>query len=187
MTSLLFALVASFLAATGARDQLIVAQIRARLGPSPGLLAVALASATGTAFIAAWVGGRLGRTMSADATTMFVAVALLLGAVECAWPNRLRPPEEPTRSLGAIAIVLFARQLTDASRFLVAAFAAGFASPTLAGLGGAIGGGAALAIGWAAGESLERGLPLRGLRMALAGVLFVLALLVGLSARGLIG
>ncbi len=187
MTSLLFAMVAAFLAATGARDQLAVARLRARLGASPALLAVALASAIATAFVAAWFGGRLSQTMSADASTMFVAIALLLAAVECAWPNRERKLEEPTRSLGAIAIVLFARQLTDASRFLVAAFAVAFASPMLAGLGGAVGGGAAVAVGWAMGGALEASLPLRGIRIALAILLFLTAILVGLTARGIIG
>ena len=187
MTSLLFAMVASFLAATGARDQLLVATLSERLGSSRALLAVALASAFATAAIAAWFGDRLSRTMSVDASTMFVAIALLLAAVECAWPNRMRRIEEPTRSLGAIAIVLFTRQLTDASRFLVAGFAVAFAVPLMAGLGGALGGGAAVAIGWAMGSELETRLPLRAIRIALAAVLFVLAIVVGLTARGIIG
>ncbi|WP_341712873.1 hypothetical protein [Erythrobacter sp.] len=186
MTSLLFAMVASFLAAAGARDQLMVAALRERLGASTALLLVALASAAGTAFAAAWFGGRLSAGMSQDASTMFVAIALLLAAFECGWPHRFRKPEEPTRSLGAIAIVLFARQLTDASRFLVAAFAVFFASPSLAGFGGALGGGAAVALGWAMGEDLERRLPLRRLRIVMAVALFLIACVVGASARGLI-
>lgn len=186
MTSLLFAMVASFLTALGARDQLIVARLAGALGAGLGLLVVALASATATAFAAAWFGARLAQTMSSSAATMFVAIALLLAAVECAWPNRARPPREPTRSLGAIAIVLLARQLTDAARFLVAAFAVVFASWPLAGLGGAIGGGAAVALGWTMGAELERRLPLRMLRLALATVLFFLAVMTGLSARGII-
>ncbi|MEC9150045.1 MAG: TMEM165/GDT1 family protein, partial [Pseudomonadota bacterium] len=106
---------------------------------------------------------------------------------ECAWPNRERAPREPTRSLGAMAIVLFARQLTDASRFLVAAFAVVFATWPLAALGGTIGGGAAVVLAWTLGGQLESRLPLRGLRIALAVLLFVLAVLTGLSARGIIG
>ncbi len=187
MTAFFFALVASFLAATGARDQLLVAGLRARLGPAPGLLVVALASAVATAFLASWFGAQLSQGMSRDASTMFVALAMLLAAFECIWPNRTPRPQEPTRSLGAIAIVLFLRQLTDASRFLVAAFAVALASPTLAGLGGSIGGGAAVAIGWAAGDALESKVPLRKLRLGLGLILAVLAVWVGLTARGLIG
>ena len=186
MTSLLFAMVASFLAATGARDQILVARLSAALRAGNGLLAVALGSSIATAAIAAWFGNLLARDMSADASTMFVAIALLLAAVECAWPNREKPLLEPTRSFGAVAIVLFARQLTDAARFLVAAFAVVFASWPLAGLGGAIGGCAAMAIGWAMGASLETKLPLRAIRIGLAVVLFVLAIITGLSARGII-
>ena len=186
MTSLLFAMVASFLAATGARDQLLVARLSAALGPSTGLLAIALASSAITAGIAAWFGARLAETMSENAATMFVAIALLLAAFECAWPNREKIPKEPTRSLGAIAIVLFARQLTDASRFLIAAFAVVFASWPLAGFGGALGGGAAVAIGWAMNSALEQRLPLRAIRIGLALALFVLASITGLTARGII-
>lgn len=187
MTSLIFAMVASFLAATGARDQLLVARLASVLGGSNGLLTVALTSSAATAAIAAWFGAQLSNRMSENASTMFVAIALLLAAFECAWPNREKTPREPTRSLGAIAIVLFARQLTDASRFLVAAFAVVFASWPLAGLGGALGGGAAVFVGWALAGNLERHLRLRAIRTGLAVALFVLAMITGLSARGMIG
>jgi hypothetical protein len=185
MTSLLMSMVVSFLVSMGARDQMLVSQLRGMLGNSAGLLVVALATSTATAFIAAWFGGLLGQGMSQDASTMFVAIAMLLAAVECVWPNRAGRPVEPTRSLGAVAIVLFSRQLTDASRFLIAAFALVFASPPLAGLGGAIGGGTTVALGWALGDRLEA-LPLRGLRRVLGVALFFLAIAIGLTARGLI-
>ena len=180
-------MVASFLTALGARDQLLVARFSGLLGASTGLLAVAMTTSAATAALAAWFGARLAATMSESAATMFVAIALLLAAAECAWPNREKTPREPTRSLGAIMIVLFARQLTDASRFLVAAFAVVFASWPMAGLGGAIGGSAAVALGWAMGAALETKLPLRTLRLVLAAILFVLAAITGLSARGIIG
>ncbi|WP_435198861.1 TMEM165/GDT1 family protein [Qipengyuania sp. 902] len=186
MTSFLFAMVASFLAATGSRDQLLVAHLRERLGGSYALLLLAITTAIATAFIAAWFGGTLAGQLSSDAATMFVAIAMLLAAVECAWPNRARTPQEPTRSLGAIGIVLFLRQLTDSSRFLIAAFAAALASPMLAASGGAIGGAAAVCFGWFLGGKLEH-LPLRLIRLCLAAVLFLLAVWIGLTARGLIG
>ena len=187
MTAFLFALVASFLAATGSRDQVLVARLRERLGPSAGLLTVALGSAIATSSIAAWFGAGLARQLSSDAATMFVAIACLLAAFECAWPNRREALQEPTRSLGAIAIVLFLRQLTDASRFLVAALAAALASPGLAAAGGAVGGAGAVMVGWLLGRALERRLPLRAIRISLAAILLVLAILLALMARGLIG
>lgn len=186
MSALLFAMVGSFVAALGARDQRLVAQFRDILGPSTGLLPVGIASSILTACIAAWAGSQLSHLMSASAATMFVAFALLAAAFELAWPTRMRRPEEPTRSLGAIFIVLFARQLTDASRFLIAALAVTLASPMLAGLGGAIGGAAAIALGWSMGGALTVKLPLRALRLLLAAIVFGLALIIGLSARGLL-
>ena len=98
MTALLFAMVASFVAAIGARDQLLVSRLAGALGAANGLLVVALTSSAVTAITAAWLGSLLARTMSGSAATMFVALALLLAAFECAWPNRERVPREPTRS-----------------------------------------------------------------------------------------
>lgn len=187
MTSLAFALIGCFLASFGARDQVLVTRLRAALGPSPGLLFVALASAIATAFVAAWAGAWFSAMLSESAATMFVALALFFAGAELAWPNRLSNLEEPTRSLGAIALVLLARQLTDGSRFLVCAIAAATASPSLAGLGGAVGGAGAIALAWTMGADLEARLPLRALRWILAALLIVTAVVLGLSARGLVG
>lgn len=186
MTSLLFAMVASFLAALGARDQLTVAALRAALGPSPVLLAIGLASAAATAALAAWFGTVLGQDLSNDAARMFMAIVCMVSAIECAWPSRFRPPAEPTRSFGAVALVLFMRQLSDAARFLVVGFAAFFAAPQLAAIGGALGGGAAVVLGYALGGDLERRVPVRALRRTYAGVLFLAACILGLTARGII-
>ncbi|WP_171033090.1 TMEM165/GDT1 family protein [Qipengyuania marisflavi] len=187
MTALLFAMVGSFLVAAGARDQKMVAYLRAALGASPALLGVGIVSAVLTAAIAAYAGAYLSATMSEDAATMFIAIALLLAAAELAWPDKSKPPAEPTRSLGAIFIVLFARQLTDGSRFLIAAFSAVLASPVLAGIGGALGGAAAVAVGWAMGSELEARLPLRAMRLGFAALLLLPAIYLGLSARGIAG
>ncbi len=186
MSPLLFALVGGFLASVGARDQLLIARLRTAFGPSTSLLGIAMLSATATAFVAAWIGGELSQIMSASAATMFVAFALLAAAFELGWPNRVAKPKEPTSSLGAVFIVLFARQITDAARFIVLALSVALASPMLAGLGGAIAGSAALAIGWAMGEGLEKELPLRKLRLILAAILAIAAIATGLSARELI-
>ena len=62
-----------------------------------------------------------------------------------------------------------------------------FAYWPLAGLGGALGGGGAVAVGWSLGLALEDKLPLRAIRIALALILFMLAAITGLSARGIIG
>ena len=104
MTAFLFAFLATLAAGFGARDQQLVAVLRDRLGASFALLVLAAASAAVAALLAALIGTLLGSTMSRDASTMFVAIALLVASIECAWPRRKAAPKEPTRSLGAIGI-----------------------------------------------------------------------------------
>ena len=58
MTALLFAMVASFVAAIGARDQLLVSRLAGALGAANGLLVVALTSSAVTATTAAWLGSQ---------------------------------------------------------------------------------------------------------------------------------
>lgn len=187
MASLLFALVGGFLTTLGARDQMLVAGLRARLGPSRALALVALGCALVSALLAAWLGALIAERLSASTAPMLVALALLFAAVDLFWPRQGKALAEPTRSLGAVAIALLVHQLTDTPRFLIFALAAATASPALAGLGGAIGSGAALIMGWSMGESLASSLPLRALRLTLGAIIAVIAVIVGLSARGIIG
>ncbi len=186
MNAFFFALVGSFALAFGARDQLLVAHLREKLGGSIGPLLAALASSAITAVIAAWAGAQLGTRLAEGASLMFVAIALLVAAFELAWPWRRKLPQEPTHSLVATFLALFVGQITDAARFLVLALAVALASPELSGLGGAIGGCAAVTLGWMMGAELPRLLPLRVIRLSLAAVLLVAAVIIGLSVRGMI-
>jgi putative Ca2+/H+ antiporter (TMEM165/GDT1 family) len=117
---------------------------------------------------------------------MLVAFALLAGAGELAWPIKLREPGEPTRSLFAATIVIASRQVGDAARFLIVAFAAASGSHWLAGTGGLVGGAAAITLGWALGAELSAKLPLRAIRLGIAAVLFVAAIWTGAAARGIL-
>tara|TARA_R110002072_G_scaffold162846_6_gene315148 strand:+ start:9105 stop:9668 length:564 start_codon:yes stop_codon:yes gene_type:complete len=184
--SLFFAMVAAFLAGIGARDQLIVARLSGHFGGSPMVLATGLACAALSAAAMAWAGWRVEMLISDSAETMLVAFALAAAAFELFWPIRVAPAREPTRSLPALAIVLLSRQIGDGARFCIFAIAAATSSPQMTALGGALGGGAALAMGWALGHALERRLPLRGIRIALGCVTLLLALLIGLTARGIV-
>ena len=185
MAAFLFALVAVFAVSFGGRDQLLAARLADRLGLCGALLAVAALASAVSAFAMAFAGLALALALPGPAADMLVALALLVAAVELAWPRRAALPEEPTASLFASLIVLLARQLGDAARFLVFAFAAG-GSAWLAGAGGAAGGFAALAVGISVGDEIARW-PLRVIRLVLAAVLAAVALGVGLSARGIIG
>ncbi|MFN4020250.1 MAG: hypothetical protein ACK4IC_07025 [Erythrobacter sp.] len=183
MDSFLLSLLLVFALALGGRDQWLVARWADALGQSAALLAVGLASAALTAALMAWLGCGFAARLPSRAAQMLIAFALAIAALELVWPVRSAKPREPTRSLGAFAIVLVARQVGDAARFAVFALAAGASLPFTAALGGAVGGGAAIALGWSlGGESLAQA-PLAIIRRVLAAGLVVAALFIGLNAR----
>jgi hypothetical protein len=183
MDGFLLALLLVFALAMGGRDQLMVGQWSDALGQSTPLLLTAIASCTLAAGAMAFIGAEFAALLPRRAAQMLIAFALGVAAVELALPVRLKVPREPTRSLGAIAIVLLARQLGDGARFAVFALAAWAALPLTAGLGGALGGAGAIMLGWSIGaEGLARW-PLRGVRLALAAGLMVAAIFIGLNAR----
>ena len=187
MPSFFLAMIAAVLASFGGRDRRLVAHLSGKLGATLPLLAVAWLAVVATSALAAIAGAALATIMPAAAKHMLVAFALVLGAVELLWQRRLREAEEPTRSAFAILIVLGALQLGDGARFLVLAVAVATGDPVLAALGGAVGSGAVLTAGWAMGPGLGNGLPLRAIRYTAAALMAGAGLIIGLSARGLLG
>ncbi len=183
MDGFLLALLLVAALATGGRDQALVALWAQRLGRSAQLLVVAIACAGLSAAAMAWIGAEFAALLPRRAAQMLVAFALALAAAELALPVRPPAAQEPTRSLAAIAIVLAARQIGDGARFAVFALAAWSAWPLTAGLGGALGGAVAVALGWAVGAETLARWPLRAVRIALAAGLGVAALFIGLDAR----
>ncbi len=143
------------------------------------MLLVALIAALSSAAAAGWGGATLAPLLVPRARSLLVALALGLAALELVLIRPRRMPEEPTASLGALAIVLLARQLTDAARLLVFALAASSAVPLVAAAGGMLGCAVTVTAGWLAGPSLAR-LPLvamrRGLGLGLAAVAVWVAL-----------
>lgn len=183
MDGFLLSLLLVFALALGGRDQWLVAHWADALGQRASLLAIGVISAGFAAALMAWVGAGFAAQLPARAAQMLVAFALAIAGFELAWPVKHAAPREPTRSLGAFAIVLAARQLGDAARFAVFAFAAWASLPATAALGGALGGAGAIALGWSlGGEGLAR-LPLAIIRRVLAAGLIVAALFIGLNAR----
>ncbi|UVI40335.1 hypothetical protein [Qipengyuania spongiae] len=178
---------AAILAGMGGRDQLIVASLRDRTAGGVPLAGVALSCGVATVLLAAWAGQMVGAGLSDSAETMLLAIALALVALELAWWRTTREPAEPTRSLGALALVLIASQIGDATRLLIFALAAGSAAPAMTGAGGALGSAAGLMAALAVGRGGMNALPLKRLRRTLAALAFVAALIIGLTARGLIG
>lgn len=186
MPSFFLAMVAVFAASLGARDQLLIARQSATLGRANGLLVVGVLCAIISGFALAWAGDAVAAMLPASGKRMLVAFALVFAAIELFWPVRLKRAAEPTHSLGALGIVLLARQMTDAARFCVFALAAATGSAILAGLGGALGGAAAIGAAWMMGAQLERAAVLRAIRLALASILAIAAITAALSARGII-
>ena len=180
MTGLLFALLATLLVGVGARDQVLVAQLAERQGARPSLLLVAIASGMAAAGLAAWGGAEVAGLMAGPARLFLVALALGLAGLELIVLRPRAAPAEPTHSLGAFGIVIFAMQLTDAARFLVFALAALTRAPLTTGLGGAVGAALVVGAGW---MLLGRASWLGQLRRGLGVALLLLAL--GLGARGM--
>lgn len=183
MDGFLIALLLVFALATGGRDQLMVARWADHLGSGMALLVVAVLISALSAGAMAWAGAEFAALLPRRAAQMLVAFAFGIAALELALPVRLKVPQDPTRSLGAIAIVLLARQIGDGARFAVFALAAWSAVPLTAGLGGALGGAAAVALGWGAGAEALARWPFRTLRLCLAAALALMALFIGLNAR----
>jgi len=186
MPSFFLAFAAVLLTSIGSRDQMLMAQLSGGLGRRLSLLVAGWIVAGLTAMIMALAGEAAAHILPQSGKIMLIALALLLASAELAWPNFQPAAKEPTRSLAAILFVLFSRQLGDAGRFLVFAISAATAAPQLAGMGGWLGGGAALTIGWLMADQWDPRIALRIIRRILAAVLFVSAIVVGLSARGLI-
>lgn len=187
MSGFLFAFLATLIAGIGARDQLTVAALAGRLGQRPALLVVAALCAALTAATAAW-GARIVLPLLAGNVAggqMLTAIALGLAGAEMLLLRRPHVPAEPTRSLGAIGIVLVAQQLTDAARFVIFALAVATAAPVSAALGGAVGGIAVVAAGWLAASDLPSATVARARRIG-GALLLVAAVLLALAARGIV-
>lgn len=182
MAGFLFALLATFIAGIGARDQLMVAALAARQGARPVALITALACVIATAALAVTASDLALPRMGPIQRQYFAALAFGLAGLEMLFARRTRVPDEPTHSLGAFAIVLFAQQLFDAGRFLIFAIAVATTASIPAGLGGALGGGGVVAAGWLGGaDLLNRNLA--PWRRSCGIVLLLVAAWTGLTAR----
>ncbi|MEJ5978513.1 hypothetical protein WG901_17815 [Novosphingobium sp. PS1R-30] len=181
MSGLYFAFLCVLVAGLGARDQTTVAALSARQGSRPGVLLTGILVSLATAAFAAWAAYFTIPLLVPKARLVMAAIALALAAGESLWPFATRRMEEPTASLGALAIVLLAHQLTDAARFLIFAIAVTFAAPVSAGIGGAAGAAVMLAAGWLLPETFADR-RVRTARRAMGAVLLLAALVVFFQA-----
>lgn len=147
--------IAVLLAGFGARDSVTVAGLARRQGARPGVLLVALGCAVLTAGLAGWAASVMLIELPPPARAIFAAIALAMAGGELMLFVPRRDPKEPTNSLGALAVVLLAQELTDAARFLIFGLSVGLAAPYAAGAGGALGGAVLAGIAWAAPQALD--------------------------------
>jgi Ca2+/H+ antiporter, TMEM165/GDT1 family len=159
VNGLILALLAVLLAGLGARDQITLARLTLAQGPRPATLVLAIALACATSALAAWLSLTLAPMLNANARLFFAALALAFAGGESLLLSPGRKPEEPTRSLAALAT----------------------AAPVPAALGGAIGGAILLALAWAAPERFAWP-RLRLPRPLIGAGLLLLALYLGIEA-----
>lgn len=186
MPSFFLALIAAALATLGGREAVRVARLSAALGGGGALLVAGWLACGIACVLAARLGAAIAGELVPEAKTMLVAIALLLAGLELLILRPGRAPLEPTRSFGAVLLVLGAAQLTAAAGFLVFALAGATGAPWLAALGGAFGSGAVFTASWSLGAEWEARMPIRLLRYGVAALLLAAALATGLSARGLL-
>lgn len=187
MAALFLTFLTAALALAGGRSALLVARLSGALGGRASLLAAGWITAAATSALAAWAGSLLASPMPPAGRTMFAAAALAAAAVQLLLASPGRAPAEPTRSLGAIGLVLFAGQSTDAARFLVLALAVAPGEPVLAAIGGTLGTGTVLTAGWALGKQWDELAFLRTAQFAAAALFAMAAVVTGIAATGIIG
>jgi len=187
LPSFFLALIAAAAATLGGGEAVRVGRLSAALGAGTGLLAASWLACILACALSAWLGAGIAAQLGLEAKAMLVAIALLLAGLELLVLRPGRAPAEPTRSFGAILIVLGAAQLTAAAGFLVFALAGATGAPWLAAAGGALGSGAALTGAWSLGAEWEARVPLGVVRHTVAALLILAAIVTGLEARGILG
>ncbi len=183
MIGLYFTLLAVLLSGLGARDQVLVAALSRRQGQRPGVLIIAGAASVLTAAVAAWLATSIAPLLGPEARSFLAGLALLFAGGESLIFASRRAPQEPTRSLAALAIVVTSHQLTDAARFLIFGVAVATNAPIPAAAGGAIGGMVLVGAAWAFPEVIANR-RLRLIRRLVGAGLVLIGLYVCLSAIG---
>jgi len=154
MNAALWAMVGCFLAGIGARDQMLVAALTARLGRHGGLLMMGAITGALASGFAAWFSGEMAAQMTYPARLVLACFALVAAGGEALLFRPSFKAKEPTRSLFAAALVLLMQQAADAARFIVLAVALVGDAPIPAAAGGAVGTGFTLLLGWLASDAM---------------------------------
>ncbi|WP_120077737.1 hypothetical protein [Aurantiacibacter odishensis] len=139
MPAFFLTFIAVVAAMVAGRDAMRVARLRSTLGWTGPLLVTAVLAALAGAALAAWIASGLAHLIPASFKPVVVAVALLLAGLEVLLRTPPAKPREPTRSMGAITLVLLLGMVTDASGFIILSLAIATGEMLLAAAGGAMG------------------------------------------------
>lgn len=180
------AFLSAAVAGLGGRQTVRVARLSAGLGGSGLVLLAALAACGFACIAAAWLGAQLAMNFGPQGRAAFVAAALLSAALDLAFGRAGRVPAEPTRSFGAILLVLAVAQLPSAASLATLAVSTGAGEPWIAGCGGLLGTGGVIMLAWRLGSMFEARLPLAKARWAAAGAFGFTAIGIALQGAGLI-
>lgn len=183
MEALLTAFIASGLAEWGDKSQLVVAALAARSGrPWPVLAGLAAAAIISSA-VAAAAGALVAGTITIQATSLLVALALLFAGITGLF-RRGRPSlgSERMPLFLAAAILCLAAQITDRSQFITFALAGRFDAPPLAAVGATAGIFAASVPAALLGAGFHSAVPLRAIRIGGAILFLVTGFVVAVQA-----
>ena len=186
MPTFLLALAAVTLATLGGREAVRVARLSAALGASVALILTGWLACLFASVLAAWLGAAVAAALTAGVRNGIVAAVLLAAAAELVLLRPGPSPAEPTRSFGAVLLVLGATLLTAPAGLLVFAFASATGQSWSMAAAGALGSAAVFAAAWTMAGDWEARMPLSLLRPGVAAFLLVAALATAWSAwRGL--
>lgn len=182
MSAFFLTFVAVAAAMMAGRDAIRVARLRASLGWVAPLLFTVLLAALAGAGLAAWIAQELSPLIRPRVKPLVVGLALALAAGEVLLRSASKSPREPTRSMGAITLVLLLGMVTDASGFIILSLAIATGEPLLAASGGALGAILVLGSAVAAGDDWQA-LPLGQIRITVGVALLVAAMAIVVSGR----
>ncbi len=156
---------------------------------APGLVIVAAACALAANYALGVIGGvMVGALLTPEARLLLLALALVLAGLGTAIRDKAPDDLAGWRvGKGVTAFAgLFIMVFGDRMQFIVAALAARSVLPWAAAVGATLGALAVTAGAALAGERAWRALPLRTIRLTVAGVLTVAGIVTGLNAVALI-
>ncbi|KLI62991.1 hypothetical protein [Aurantiacibacter marinus] len=180
MTAFFLSFLGVGLAMLAGREGVRVSRI-AGAGASEGsLIAMVAVIAIAACALAALLAGEFAQLLSSHQQSWFVAAALVLAGLEVIFLDAPKAPSEPTRSLGAVGIVLFAGVLADASGLLIISLSIATGAPGLVAGGGALAVAGVLGAAAMAGPAWEK-LPRLPMRWTIGIILLASALIIAFS------